>query len=82
MNIEQAKVIIEKKHPESRVISGMDFPDKFVFSIVPKKEKDASRLMDPFFSVDKKTGKVSEFSPIMDIENFRKNIKNPVMFNR
>lgn len=55
----------------------LDFGNKYVIS-VEKKESDQEMLMDPYFSVDKKTGRLSEFNPLMDIERFKKEIKNPL----
>ncbi len=35
-------------------------------------------LLDPYFKVDKKTGKVSEYSPVKDPDEFKNALKNVV----
>jgi hypothetical protein len=44
-----------------------------MFSIQPK-EKEA---FDAFFLIDKKTGKISEYAYLNDLDNFKDMINNP-----
>ena len=53
-----------------RILMSLDLPSRYVFSVMPIGAKEPPD--DNMFQVDKKTGKVSEFSPHMDLENFGK----------
>ena len=66
------------EHKGSEVVAAFDFPDKYVFSIKPIDLPKDVVLMDPFFSVNKDTGKIEEFTPLLDLEGWRKASKNPI----
>lgn len=53
-----------------------DYGNKYLISIAPKEEKNDEFLMDPFYTVEKKTFKLSGFSPRMDPDGFSKAMKN------
>jgi hypothetical protein len=57
----QASALLKFKFPGSIVESGIDFEDLWVFRIyLPIHEEEQG--MNPFMSVDKKTGDVNDFS--------------------
>lgn len=53
-----------------QIIDTLDLPERFVFFIKPVSMPEPPS--DNMFQVNKKTGKVSEFQPDMDLENFKK----------
>lgn len=69
-----AKSIVLKNHSDSIVVGSFELKDGFVFSLQPKDLKD-DYILDGFFKIDKSTGKESEYSPLLNIEEFREAIK-------
>jgi hypothetical protein len=74
----QAKRIILNAYPDSVVTSGMKLPNGYLFSIQPKTWKEDEILLDPFFKVDGNTGKVTEYSPVMNPEEFKQALNNVI----
>ena len=74
----EAARIVLTKHKESVVTGVYDMGDKYVVSIKPKNWDDSEILLDPFFSVDKISKKVSEFSPLFDLAKWREVKDKPV----
>lgn len=67
-------------HKDCKIITVLEFSDKFVVSIQPKNWNPDEILLDPYFSVDKKSGKISEWTPIMDPDGFKKALKDGVVY--
>ena len=80
MTFKEAMDRVLSGHKDCKVITVLEFSDKFVASIQPKDWNPDEILLDPYFSVDKKTGKVSEWSPIMDPEGFKKALKDGIVY--
>lgn len=80
MTFKEAMDRVLSGHKDCKVITVLEFSDKFVVSIQPKNWNPDEIILDPYFSVDKKTGKVSEWSPIMDPEGFKKALKDGVVY--
>ena len=76
ITVEKAKKIILDKFPDSVINSVMDSPSAYIVSIQPKDWDENETLLDPFFKVSKKDGFVSEYSPVMDPEEFKKALQN------
>ena len=74
----QAKRIILDAYPDSVVTSGMNLPNGYLFSIQPKDWNEEEILLDPFFKVDGSTGAVTEYSPVMDPEEFKQALQNVI----
>ena len=74
--VEKVIKAIEKKYPELEPIVILDLGDYYVSSLGPKNSDEG--LNDGHIQIDKKTYKVSSFSPIMDMENFLKATKSPI----
>lgn len=66
----EAKKRILKEHPESIVTRGMKTKLGFIFALRPKNFDSSKQLLDPYFQVTT-TGKVQEYSPVMDPEEFK-----------
>ena len=78
MDFKEAGNLVIKEYSEGIVEAVMDSGNSFIVSIIPKNLKDGDMSLDSFFKVDKKTKKVSEYSPVMDPEEFKKALKNIV----
>lgn len=76
----EAMNIVLSKHKDSKVTSVMDIKDDFVVAIQPKDWNSEEVLLNPFYAVNKKTGKVRETSPSHDPEGFREGFKNGVVY--
>ena len=80
MTYEEAIKKVLLKHKDCKCTSVLDMNSVFVVSIQPKKWNPGEMLLDPYFSVDKKSGKVSEWTPIMDPEGFKKALASGVVY--
>lgn len=80
MTYEEAIKKVLSKHKDCKCTSVLDMKNAFVVSIEPKNWKQDEILMDPFFAVNKKTGAVSEWTPIMDPEGFKEALASGVVF--
>ena len=80
MTYEEAIKKVLLKHKDCKCTSVLDMNSVFVVSIQPKKWNPGEMLLDPYFSVDKKSGKVSEWTPIMDPEGFKKALVSGVVY--
>lgn len=78
MTYERAKNIILNKYKDSVVLSAFDTPSGYIFSIQPKTCKKNEYILDGFFKVIKATGKIEEYSPVKDPEDFKRARKNRV----
>ena len=80
MTYQEAIKSVLSKHKDCKCTSVLDMNNIFVVSIQPNNWKQDEILLDPYFSVDKKTGKVSEWTPIMDPEGFKKALVSGVVY--
>lgn len=78
VNFLEAKKQITSKYPNEEIIEAIDIGDKYVFTLYPKGYDKDELLMDPFYSVDKKTGLISEYSPLFGMEKFKEASKRPL----
>lgn len=75
---DKAKEIMEKSYPDSIVNSVMDIPTGYVVNIQPKDWNPNNVVLDGFFKVDKRSGKISEYSPVIDTKEFRYALEHSV----
>lgn len=80
MTYEEAIKSVLSKHKGCKCTSVLDMKSKFIVSIQPNNWNPGEMLLDPYFSVDKKTGKVSEWTPIMDPEGFKNALATGVVY--
>lgn len=80
MTYEEAIKKVLSKHKDCKCTSVLDMKSMFVVSIQPSKWNPNEMLLDPYFSVDKKTGKVSEWTPVMNPEGFKKALASGVVY--
>lgn len=73
MNIENAKRLINEKFPNDKVIKIIEYTNFYTFSLIPKSAKKDAMYFDRTLAVDKKTGKLSVFNPLL--MNVNKNDK-------
>lgn len=76
MEYKKAKSIILQKYKGSAVLAAYDGDSQYIFAIKPIKMKED--IVDNLFSVNKATGKISEFSPVKDPKAFSKIYKNKI----
>lgn len=84
MTIKDGKKVIESYieknfKTKSHAICGFTVKDGFVYSVRPDDWDDKEILADPYFKVSN-TGKVTEYSPVMDPKEFREGQKHLVKF--
>ena len=67
MTVQEAYKTFKNTEPKLEVMSCHEFDTRFVFHAVPSKfatPDQAAKILDSLFSVDKKTGKISTFTPL------------------
>lgn len=78
MVYQQAIGVLLKNHSDSKVLCVMELEDKFILSIQPNNMKSGTYILDGYFTVNKSNGKIGEYCPTMDPDEFRKAIDNIV----
>lgn len=78
MTYERAKEIVLRKYPDSNVVASFKIQSGYVFSIKPKTWNDKEYVLDGFFKVSSDAGKITEYSPVMDPEEFKQALKNRI----
>lgn len=69
LTAQQARETLMKRFPGSRIDNYVEWGGKYVMDVQPE---NGIFVTDSMFSVEKKTGKVSEFSPLLlpDVDKF------------
>lgn len=80
MKFKEAMDRVLSGHKDCKVTSVMEFTDKFIVAIQPNDWNPDEILLDPYFAVNKTSGKVSEWTPIMDPEGFKRALTNGVVY--
>lgn len=78
LTYKEANSLIEKKYKDSHASVTMDLGKKFIIALEPNNLKKGITSLDSFFSVNKQTGNIKEYSPVMDPEEFKKALKRVV----
>lgn len=73
----QASEIVLKKYPDSDIIGAFKLSDGYLFSMKPKSWSREDYVLDGFFKVSS-DGTMSEYSPVMDPEEFKEALKNEI----
>lgn len=73
-----AKKLITSKYQNKEITEAIDVGDKYVFTLYPKNYNKGELLLDPYYSVDKATGSVNEYSPLFGMEKFKEATKHPL----
>lgn len=84
MTLKGSSEIVLKRFQNFRIEAAFQTPTLYIFHIQPK---DATtifeRITDSFYSVDKETGELSDYAPLLDIDNFNTAIQEPLyLYNR
>lgn len=77
ISYKQASETILKKHSDSDIIGAFKLPDGYLFSMKPKSWSKDDYVLDGFFKVSN-TGELSEYSPVMDPEEFKTALQNEI----
>lgn len=56
----------------------LDFPSLYCVAYSPKKPPVNDYYVDSFLAVDKKSGKVKPYNPLLDRDSFKKSYENPI----
>ena len=80
MTYREAIKKVLSKHKDCKCTSVLDMKSIFVVSIQPNNWNPGEMLLDPYFSVEKKTGTVSEWTPVMDPEGFKEALASGVVY--
>ena len=72
---EAGQLVLNKYDKNSSVISVLDAGSSWIVSIAPKNLSKGEYVLDANFKVNKLTGKVSEYSTVMNPEEFKKALK-------
>ena len=74
----EASELILQNYPDSDIIGAFKLSDGYLFSIKPKIWSQDDYVLDGFFKVSSATGAVSEYSPVMNPEEFKKALQNEI----
>ena len=77
ISYKQASETILQKYSGSDIIGAFKLPDGYLFSIKPKYWSKDEYVLDGFFKVSD-TGELSEYSPVMDPEEFKEALQNEI----
>jgi hypothetical protein len=66
-----------KKFSDSDIIGAFKLTDGYLFSIKPKSWSQDEYVLDGFFKVSS-TGVISEYSPVMNPEEFKEALQNEI----
>lgn len=72
-----AQTKILNQYPNSKVLAIMRLKNAYLFSIQPKSYAGNNYALDAYFKVDY-SGKISEYSPVMDPEEFKNAMQNRI----
>lgn len=64
-------------YKDSKCDAAYKLKDGYLVTISPTNLKEGDYMLDNFFKVDS-SGKVTEYSPVMDPEEFKSALKKPV----
>lgn len=64
LSVSEATDVVRKNHPLGEIQSYIEYKNLYLFMVF--NNMPGEQEMDPFFSVDKDTGKFSDFSVITD----------------
>lgn len=78
ISYKKASEIILQQYPDSDITSAFKLPDGYLFCIKPKNWPQDEYLLDGFFKVSN-DGIMSEYSPVMDPEEFKESLKNEII---
>lgn len=74
---QSAQTKILNQYPDSKILAVMPLKNGYLFSIQPKSYKNNEYALDAYFRVDY-SGKISEYSPVMDPAEFKKAMANRI----
>ena len=72
-----AKKIVLNKYPDSNIVASFKTPTGYIFSLKPKSWSDSETVLDGMFKISN-PGKMTEYSPVADPEEFKLALKNRI----
>ena len=82
IGFKEANELLLKQHKDCMVTSTMDAGDKYIIALVPNSFSKDQFVLDGLFSVNKKTGEIKEYSPVMDPKEYKTAMKHEVYTNK
>lgn len=73
----KASELILQTYSDSDIIGAFKLPDGYLFSMKPKSWSKDEYVLDGFFKVSN-DGVISEYSPVMDPEEFKEALRNEI----
>ena len=77
MLYEQAKQLILENCPDDNIVAAFSFVYGYIFSLMPKTWSDEDGPLDHMYKVAL-DGTITEYSPVMNPEEFKKALKNRI----
>lgn len=65
--------------PGWKISAAYQMFDKFLFSVAPQNKKNNDYVLGGFYTVDCITGEINGYSPVMNPEEFRHALSNPIL---
>lgn len=80
LSLDECKSIFNKKHPELTITNAVDL-DRIWYVFTALEDPNKPDDNDPFYKIDKFSGKIKAYSPIEDLDKYsealyRQNRKN------
>jgi hypothetical protein len=80
MTFNDAKQTILRRFRDSNITLAFEINSGFVFSIKPKNWSKDDAILDAFFLVNKTNGRIYEYSPLLNPDEFKHAIYNRVLY--
>lgn len=76
---EAAKYVLKFFNKGAKITAGFPLKDYYIFEVMPQ-NAGSGRVLDSMYGVSKNGGKIFEYSPSFDLDEFREASKNVVKF--
>lgn len=78
MTYEECKKKLLRRYPDSIVAGSYSIPSGYLFSLKPKSWGDDEYVLGGLFKVSFDSKRIDEYSPVMDPEEFKLALLNPI----
>lgn len=78
MNYKKCKQAMLTKYPDSNIVGAFETSSGYIFSLKPKTWKKDEYVLDGMFKVSFDAKRITEYSPVMDPEEFKQALKNRI----
>ena len=75
MSFEACKKVVQNTFPRQNLVEAYEYDENhFMFTVI--KKRNEPQFDDPYYVIDRRTGKVSHILPTIDLEKFDDVINN------